>query len=76
MELAATFLRWMGPELTDRVDTGAAALDQISQASKTLILKAARAVNSKRALDASALFDDMAAAWERGIGEATKVVSA
>ena len=76
MELTAAFVRWMWPEHNGGSDTASAAFGQISQASKTLILKAARAVNSKRALDADPLFDDMAAAWESGIGQLTRLVRA
>ena len=62
-ELAALYLRWLRP------DTQAAAADfeLIAQHTKTLILKAARAVNSGRALDARPMLDAMAIAWDRGM---------
>ena len=40
---------------------------QLSAANKTLILKGARATNSRRPLDSGALFEEMAGAWERGM---------
>ena len=39
---------------------------RLSEVAKTFILKAARAVNSRKPLDASAIFDEIASAWERG----------
>ena len=64
-ELAALYLRWQWPD--GRAAEAAAAFELIAQHAKTLILKAARAVNSGRALDARQLFDEMALAWERGM---------
>lgn len=72
-ELMALHLRWQaagGEGLAD--DTGQFApavsgFEQISGGAKAFILKAARAVNRGRALDASGIFDDWAAAWERSI---------
>lgn len=40
------------------------AFERITNLAKTLTLKAARAVNSGRALDASQSFDEMAEAWQ------------
>ena len=40
---------------------------QVSALAKTFILKAARAVNSKKPFDANPLFDEMAGAWETGM---------
>jgi hypothetical protein len=63
-ELAALYLRWLdsGP------DTPAAAAAQpfldISTVCKSLVLKVARAVNSRRPLDASASFEQLTSAWE------------
>ncbi len=61
-ELAAAYLRWLG---SAQCETAAAACSEISNISKSLLLKIARAVNAKRALDASASFDQMTLAWER-----------
>jgi len=52
MELLALHLKWRGDETSARA---AAELDKISQSAKALILKGARAVNAKRALDAGAI---------------------
>jgi hypothetical protein len=59
MELLAGHLKWLGQE--------SAPFEQISNLNKTFILKAARAVNAKRALDAAPMFDEMAAAWQAGM---------
>jgi hypothetical protein len=64
-ELAAAHVRWIEPG--GRLEASAAAFDLIAQHSKAFILKAARAVNAGRALDASPLFIEMAEAWERGM---------
>jgi hypothetical protein len=64
-ELASLHLVWLaegGAPLTAAADFAL-----IAQRCKALILKAARAVNSGRPLDASALFEDMANAWDRGM---------
>jgi hypothetical protein len=64
MELLALHLRWLGD------DAAMAAADRfatISTLNKAFILKAARAVNAKRALDAGPMFEEMAAAWQSGI---------
>lgn len=61
-ELAGLYLRWLMPDSppADRI----AAFERIAQHSKTLLLKAARAVNSGRPLDARPLMDEMARDWE------------
>jgi hypothetical protein len=66
-ELAADYMRWAFGE---RAECSAAAFELIAQHSKTLILKAARAVNSTRALNTSQLFEEMIEAWERGMSGA------
>ena len=69
MELLALHLRWLSD--VGRVRGLAPAADDImtvSNGAKTFILKAARAVNSRKPLDAAPLFDEMATAWERGMG--------
>ncbi len=67
-ELTALCLEWLDETLGQPPLAAAAPpFQQISAHCKTLILKAARAVNARRALDADALFLDMAVAWERGI---------
>ena len=65
-ELVAMNLRWLAGAGDGGLDEAIAAFDAISGACKTFILKGARAVNAKRALDAGAMFEQMAAAWQRG----------
>lgn len=62
-ELAAAHIRWAWPTGGEDVERATAGFEVIARVSKTLILKVARAVNSGRMLDASALFDEMATAW-------------
>lgn len=69
-ELAALYLRWLRPDATAAAED----FELIARHSKTLILKAARAVNSGRALDSRPLFDEMAAAWERGMAAGVGVI--
>jgi hypothetical protein len=66
-ELLAAHLLWLteaheSPEFTE----AAAEFRRVSEGAKLFILKAARAVSSRKPLDASAMFDDMAEAWNRG----------
>jgi hypothetical protein len=63
-ELAAGNLRWLGDEA---MKPAAEAFEQLASGAKTFILKGARAVNARRALDASPMFEDMARAWQRGM---------
>ena len=64
-ELAAQHARWLAdPALLPAAES----FEVLSAQAKVFILKAARAVNAKRAFDARPLFDEMAAAWQRGIG--------
>jgi hypothetical protein len=62
-ELLAYHLRWLDD---DALVPAAAAFDRISNGAKTFILKAARAVNAKRAMDGTQL-DELAAAWQDGV---------
>jgi hypothetical protein len=75
MELLALHLRWL-MEAGEGEGFGPAADDfqRLSTAAKTFILKAARAVNARRALDASAVFDEMAHAWEQGMMTLVRVL--
>ena len=64
MELLELNIKWLeDAELLPAAESFA----KISASAKTFILKAARAVNAKRALDASPMFDEMAAAWQSGM---------
>ena len=74
-ELSALYLRWLQaePVATAAASPGAKtslapavqAYLQIAQGCKALVLKAARAVSTRRALDAGAQLEELAAAWER-----------
>jgi Domain of unknown function (DUF1839) len=63
-ELAALHVEWLGDAA---LAPAAAAFSSVSQGAKAFILKAARAVNAKRALDARPMFDEIAAAWQTGL---------
>ena len=67
LEEVARLLQQMAVEqaLPGSLDPAAEAYDLISNGAKAFILKAARAVNARRALDAQATFDEWAAAWSR-----------
>jgi chitinase len=71
-ELAASHLAWLQANGQDGLAPAIESFNKISAASKTLILKAARGVNSKRAFDGSAMFQDMANAWDDGIAALTR----
>lgn len=62
-ELSAQFLNWLEPGAP--LESAVAACMEISNVCKTFILKAARAVNAGRPLDAKASFESLAAAWDR-----------
>ncbi len=68
-ELAAAHLRWQAAEDAAAQDAARAFL-RIAEGCKVLILKAARAVAHRRALDAAPLFDEMAASWDEGMTRA------
>jgi hypothetical protein len=70
-ELAALHLRWLGD---DALLPAAEAFSRLSETTKAFILKAARAVNAKRALDAGPMFEEMAAAWQSGMDTLVSVV--
>jgi Domain of unknown function (DUF1839) len=62
-ELSALYLRWLEP--SERFEPAAAAFMDISTVCKGLVMKIARAVNAKRALNASESFESLAVAWNR-----------
>lgn len=66
-ELLAAHLRWLAAARpSGHLTTAADEFQRLSEGTKTFILKAARAVNSRKPLDAAATFDELATAWERG----------
>jgi hypothetical protein len=66
-EALAMSLRWQERHGAGHHEEAAAAFDRISTTCKTLILKAARAVNSRKPLDVSELLGEAERAWETGI---------
>lgn len=64
MELLAMHLDWRGD---DAAKQAAAELVKVSNGAKTLILKGARAVNSKKTLDAAPIFEEMSTAYQRAM---------
>jgi hypothetical protein len=66
MELLALHLKWLGE------DAQTTPFEQISNLNKTFILKAARAVNAKKPLDAAPMFEQMATAWQTGMDALAK----
>jgi hypothetical protein len=66
-ELAAINLRWLEEHRALRADIAAAAFESISNICKSLVLKGARAVNAKRALDVRTPCSTMAEDWEKGV---------
>ncbi len=66
-ELAAMNLRWLQLQGMSQLQVSSESFAEISAASKVLILKGARAVNTRRALDGTQVFDQLDAAWERGM---------
>jgi hypothetical protein len=72
-ELAALNLKWLTANGTAGLETATAAFEQLANTNKTLILKGARATNSRRPLDGAPLFDAMASAWENGLGSLHKL---
>jgi len=66
-ELAASNLRWMQGLGEPGLEEAIAAFDLIAGSSKSFILKGARAVNSRKPFDGSAMFGELAGAWSQGI---------
>lgn len=66
-ELAAFNLRWLESHGHAGLEPAAQAFLEISNACKAFILKGARAVNSKKPYDGSAMFAELQAAWSRGM---------
>lgn len=64
-ELAAQCLDWLAPD--GALAEPAAAYRRVAEIAKTLILKGARTVASKRAFDAAPLLDEAATAWDQSM---------
>lgn len=63
-ELSGLYLRWLDDTASGPLATASEAFLKTSAVCKSLVLKIARAVNSKRPLDASASFDELSSSWE------------
>jgi len=68
-ELAASNLRWLAEHDVLRADVAVSAFESISNTCKSLVLKGARSVNAKRALDVATPCTAMADAWRDGMQE-------
>lgn len=68
-ELAALNLRWLGEVAGLQAESAASSFELVSTTCKSLVLKGARAVNAKRALDIATPCAVMAQAWEQGMTE-------
>lgn len=66
-ELAADNLAWLTAQGAGDFSVPAAAFRRIAESNKALILKAARAVNSRKPLDTALLFADQEQAWDDGM---------
>lgn len=75
-ELVAANLQWLQAGGMQGVDAAIAASQCIATDSKTLILKGARAVNARRALDCAGLMEKMAGAWLQGVQQLKSVFEA
>ncbi len=66
-ELLAANLRWLAALGQGELASPAERFNAISQGNKALILKGARAVHTRRPLDAGAMMQEMAQAWDDGM---------
>jgi hypothetical protein len=66
-ELASRYVRWLETNGQRDLEEPARAFNAISSTAKAMILKAARAVATKKNVDFTPMLDDMAASWEAGV---------
>ncbi len=66
-ELASLYLRWLGRHGEAGLEESAASFMSISDTSKSLILKTARAVGAKKAVDLGPMLSDLERAWADGV---------
>lgn len=69
-DLSAAHLRWLSETGAINALPAAVSFEFIAQTCKAMILKAARAVNSGRPLEASAMIEAMAQSWDSGMASA------
>lgn len=65
-ELSANYLAWLSQHGEAGLEDAQAAFQDIAGGTKALLLKTARAVNTKRPVQFQELLDDMARAWDTG----------
>jgi hypothetical protein len=63
-ELASLYTKWLEQNGEAGLDKVAADFDQISASAKAMILKTARAVGAKKAVDFAPILESMEASWE------------
>jgi len=66
-ELASRHLAWLGEQAPAGADVARVQFEAMATGAKTLILKLARVVTSRKPVDAVALFEDMVSAWQCGM---------
>lgn len=66
-ELTGRCLEWLGANGEAGLEDAAKSFDTISQTAKAMILKGARAVNAKRAVDLGEMLDTMQTSWDAGM---------
>lgn len=66
-ELAALNLKWLADNGVGGLEQATAAFERISTTNKAFILKGARATNSRKPFDGSAMFAEIASAWSSGM---------
>lgn len=66
-ELAARWIEWLAEHGEGGLEDAAARFRAISDTAKAMILKGARAVNSKRAVDLSSMLDTMESSYDAGM---------
>ncbi len=66
-ELGAHHLRWLQPAVSAPLEGAVAALDSVSLAAKSLILKGARAVSTGKRSDFAPLLSSMSAGWRTAL---------
>lgn len=66
-ELASVYLEWLAANGEQELGEAQAAFADISAGAKAMVLKTARAVHAKRAVDFAPMLETMAASWDAGM---------
>ncbi len=75
-EFGALYLRWLAQQGKADADAAAADFEALSGASKSLILKTARAVAAKRPVDLSSLLAEAEQRWDAGMDRLAGIAAA